>query len=143
MDDVPVVDDVVEDLELGDFDEGTMMTATHREYDSRIMVAAQDAKERISQVTVNEFVLEAYRAATMIRNILGDADALAAESAEVVRRNLLVVMTEIDKDPVGFLMSVIMADKDWQRRIRRCKEASKMLAQAAQELGAAGEFWDD
>jgi hypothetical protein len=143
MDDLPVVDDVVEDLELGDFDEGTMMTATHREYDGRIMVAAQDAKERISQVTVNEFVLEAYRAATMIRNILGDADALAAESAETIRRNLLVVMTEIDKDPVGFLMSVIMADKDWQRRIRRCEEASKLLAQAAQELGDAGELWDD
>lgn len=139
----PSVSEELDDLELGDFDEGTLMTATHREYDGRIMVAAQDAKERISQVTVNEFVLEAYRGATMIRNVLGDADALAAEQAETIRRNLLVVMTEIDKDPVGFVMSVIMADKDWQSRVRRCKEASKLLAQAAQELGAAGELWDD
>lgn len=137
------VSEEVEDLELGDFDEGTMMTATHREYDGRIMVAAQDAKERISKVTVNEFVLEAYRGATMIRNVLGDADALAAEQAETIRRNLLVVMTEIDNDPVGFLMSVFMADKDWERRKARVEEASKLLAQAAQELGALGELWDD
>lgn len=137
------VSEEVEDLELGDFDEGTMMTATHREYDGRIMVAAQDAKERISKVTVNEFVLEAYRGATMIRNVLGDADALAAEQAETIRRNLLVVMTEIDNDPVGFLMSVFMADKDWERRIERVQEASVLLNQAAQELRGMGKFWDD
>jgi hypothetical protein len=65
----------------------------------------QDAKDKISSITTDEFLIEAYNSATQLRNTLGDADALVADLAENIRMNILVVALSCRKDPAGMILS--------------------------------------
>jgi hypothetical protein len=72
----------------------------------------QDAKDKISSITTDEFLIEAYNSATQLRNTLGDADALVADLAENIRMNILVVALSCRKDPAGMILSAarVMGD---------------------------------
>ena len=65
----------------------------------------QNAKENIQNLTTDEFLIEAYSAATQLRNTLGDADALVSELSETIRMNILVVAMTCHKHPVEMILS--------------------------------------
>lgn len=69
----------------------------------------QAAKDHLLKLTTDEFLLEAYNAATQLRNTLGDADALVADLSETIRSNILVVATACNHDPIGMILSSIRA----------------------------------
>jgi len=66
----------------------------------------QAAKEKISSITTDEFLIEAYNSATQLRNTLGDADGLVADLTENIRMNILVVALSCKKDPAEIILSV-------------------------------------
>lgn len=67
----------------------------------------QNAKEKIQSLTTDEFLIEAYTAATQLRNTLGDADALVSELSETIRMNILVVAMTCHKHPVEIVLSAV------------------------------------
>lgn len=99
--------DLEEDLAGTDaeFDGGYATWATHSEMDPISLGRLAQRKDRVACHTTNEFINEAVLEATMLRNLLGDADGVVADKANTIISNLTVLSLEIQKDPVGFLLS--------------------------------------
>jgi hypothetical protein len=93
----------------------------------------QDAKDKISSITTDEFLIEAYNSATQLRNTLGDADALVADLAENIRMNILVVALSCRKDPAGMILSAARVMGDDQESF--IVEAISKLQAYKQALG--------
>jgi len=93
----------------------------------------QDAKDKISNITTDEFLIEAYNSATQLRNTLGDADALVADLAENIRMNILVVALSCRKDPAGMILSAARVMGDDQESF--IVEAISKLQAYKQALG--------
>lgn len=72
-------------------------------------LSLQNAKEKIQSLTTDEFLIEAYTAATQLRNTLGDADALVFDLSEAIRMNLLVVAMSFRKHPTEMILSTVRA----------------------------------
>lgn len=102
------VDDEVEQDEV-EFDDSLFRATSHTETDQRLLDSTQEAKECISRLIVDEFISEAFVTATNLRNLLGDADGMAADMAETIRSNLIVVAQAIVKDPVAYVVAVSKA----------------------------------
>lgn len=69
----------------------------------------QDAKENIAKVTSDEFLQEAYNAATHLRNTLGDADALVSDLSETIRSNIMVTALTYKKYPIEAVLNCVRA----------------------------------
>ena len=65
----------------------------------------QNAKDKVKSLTTEEFLIEAYTAATQLRNTLGDADALVSELSEIIRMNILVVAATLKERPVELIIA--------------------------------------
>lgn len=105
------VEDASED-ELSEFDEYLYKATAHQEFDDRLMKAVQKARDDVDTFVVDEFIAEAYVAATTLRNTLGDADGFASELANTILTNLLVVLQNVSKDPSEFVLGFLRAVKD-------------------------------
>lgn len=88
----------------GEFEEGIALHRTHREFSEKEADALQAATDKITEVTSNQFLKDAYVAATNIRNVLGDGDAYAAQEAETIRSSILVIAQEIERNPTLFVI---------------------------------------
>lgn len=97
------LEETVEEL----FEENVYKNTSHSEMDERMAQSVQESKEIISRFVADEFITEAFMAATQLRNILGDADGHAAELAETIRLNLMVVSKAIKSDPGEFVLASI------------------------------------
>jgi hypothetical protein len=82
---------------------------TSSEITTQNALSLQNAKERVQSLTTDEFLIEAYNAATQLRNTLGDADALVSELSETIRMNILVVSMSCRKNPTEMILSVARA----------------------------------
>lgn len=100
-----ISDDESEDV----FDDELYGATAHSETDERQINALEQTKDAIRSLVINEFLIEAISGATLIRNLLGDADGYASELAETIRANLTVVALEIKKDPGGFILAAARA----------------------------------
>lgn len=86
--------------------------ARHSEMTTESALALQERRDAIKSVTTDEFLIEASEHAAMLKNMLGDADGVVAESCQAIMSNLAVVSTEVSKDPVGFILSFARAIED-------------------------------
>lgn len=86
--------------------------AKHSEITTEGALALQKTRDNIKGLTTNEFLIEASEHAAMLKNMLGDADGVVAESCQAIMSNLTVVSTEVSKDPVGFILSFARAIED-------------------------------
>lgn len=94
------------------FDDELYRATAHSEIDERLLNSLEKAKETIRSFVVDEFLVEAIAASTVIRNLLGDADGFAYDLAESIRANLTVVAMEIKADPGGFVLAAARACKN-------------------------------
>lgn len=103
--------DVVNDDMFESIFEPNLMYAntSSSEITTQNALSLQNAKDKIQSLTTDEFLLEAYNAATQLRNTLGDADALVSELSETIRMNILVVALSCRKSPVDMILSTIRA----------------------------------
>lgn len=109
-----------EEMESGDeFEVGNFRAISFTEIDDRLLNSLGLAQDRIAKVTTNEFIIEAYLAATNIRNILGDADGMAADAAETIRSNLLVTGIMIQTHPVELIIAASKVADDPKGFIRQ------------------------
>lgn len=76
------------------------------EITSQNAFSLQNAKDKIQSFTGDEFLIEAYNAATHLRNTLGDADGLVSELSETIRMNILVVAMTFKNKPAEMIMSL-------------------------------------
>lgn len=65
------------------------------------------ADRTIRNVTANSYVIDIYRDATNLRNVLGDMDGIAAEIATNIRRNVLVIAATIKKKPSRIILDSV------------------------------------
>lgn len=77
----------------------------------------QNAKDKVKSLTTDEFLIEAYTAATQLRNTLGDADALVSELSEIIRMNVLVVAATLKERPVELILASARALPDDARSL--------------------------
>lgn len=67
----------------------------------------QNANDRIKDLTSDEFLIEAYNAATQLRNTFGDSDGLISDLSETIRMNILVVALSCRKHPTEMILAAI------------------------------------
>lgn len=91
---------------------GIATQARHSEIHAEAALSLQKTRDRIKANTTNEFIIEAVEAAAMLRNMLGDADGVVADNCSSIISNLMVVSTEVSRDPIGFLLSFARAIED-------------------------------
>lgn len=109
-------DDEIESDDV--FDEELYKATSHTEVDQRMVDSLQQAKEDVRKFIVDEFISEAYVAATNLRNILGDADGYAYDQAELIRTNLMVVIQGIKKNPGSFLFAAANSIESDNERLK-------------------------
>lgn len=85
--------------------EFSLVDQSSSELTSQNAYSLQNAKDKIQSLTTDEFLIEAYNAATQLRNTLGDADALVSELSETIRMNILVVAMSCRKHPAEMVLS--------------------------------------
>lgn len=106
MSNTEVEDDYDEVIE---FEEDFNASLTNTLTPTALLRSVQNGIDRVRSFTVDEFIHDAFRSATMLRNMLGDADGVVAEQTEAIRSNLIVVLTEVRKDPAEFIISIALA----------------------------------
>lgn len=100
----------------------------HSEIPVEAAMALQKTRDRVRSITTDEFIAEAVESASMLRNTLGDADGVVADQCNNIISNLSVLATEIQKDPVGFLLSFARAIEDVGERVAWADQVSTRLA---------------
>lgn len=102
--------------------------AKHSEIPVEAALTLQKTRDRVRSITTDEFIAEAVESAAMLRNTLGDADGVVADHCSNIISNLSVLATEIQKDPVGFLLSFARAIEDVGERVAWADQVSTRLA---------------
>ena len=65
------------------------------------------ADRTIRNVTTNSYIIDIYKEATNLRNVLGDMDGIASEIASNIRRNILVIAATIKKKPHRIILDAV------------------------------------
>jgi flavin-binding protein dodecin len=116
------------------FDDTNFRGTSHTELDQRLMDAVDKARDHIKSLTVDQFIQEAYVAGTQLRNILGDADGFAADLAETIRTNLVVVLTELRAKPAEMLVKIALSFDDPVDQLAFLTDAEKTLHDLANQI---------
>ena len=107
--DIDVEDLIDEDPESTEFDPAWGSSVFHSEISSRCANALNASTAELEKLTTNVFVKDAIHSAVFLRNMCGDVDAVVADHCENIKNNLMVVLTEINKDPVSFIGCIAQA----------------------------------
>lgn len=116
------------------FDDTNFRGTSHTELDQRLMDAVDKARDHIKGLTVDQFITEAYTAATQLRNILGDADGFASDLAETIRTNLMVVLMELRAKPAEMLVKIALSFEDPVDQLQFLTGMEKTLRDTANQI---------
>ena len=107
-----LVEEMSDEVEADEFESTNFRAISYTEIDDRLLNALGAANDKITSITTNEFVVDAYIAATSLRNLLGDGDAHAADLSESIRMNLLVASLAIKNSPAEFIIAASKTVED-------------------------------
>lgn len=134
-----IFDTDIEDLgdlqeEQVEFDSAWGVFAFHSEMTSRCVQALGASQEELEKLSSNSFIKDAIDSAVFLRNMCGDADAVVAQHCENIRSNLMVVLTEINKDPVSFIACIAQAIPEPANRKAWLLSVGETLIKASQQI---------
>jgi len=110
--------------------------APHLEVDSRGAGVVQDRVDQVKSLSTNQFLVDATYYATMLQNLLGDADGVVAEFCTNICSDINVVVEEVARDPVGFVLSHVRSlDSDEEKAVSARAMAMRLNAFADQIRG--------
>jgi hypothetical protein len=118
-----------------------LFTATQNSFISyQTAMSLQQAREKVSSITSDEFLLEAYNSATYLRNSLGDADGMVADMAETIRMNILVIAATARKDPSSLILSAARSIHNSIEQLDFINTAIETLETYRDSIGECNEY---
>lgn len=129
------MDDDTSDLgeDEAQFEHVLTLARSYREISFQEMESIDAAAGKIKSLTSCQFLLEAYIAATNIRNVCGDGDAYAAQQAEIIRTNLIVVLQQLAADPISSVIDILRAQSDGEEEL--FNKVDSLIVELQQALG--------
>lgn len=127
------VEDFTDETDV-EFDPSWGTSTFHNEISSRCADALGASQDQLDKLSSNVFIKDAISSAVFLRSIYGDADGVIADHCENIRTNLMVVLTEINKDPVSFIACIAQAIPDTQKRKEWLAAVGAALLHASSEL---------
>lgn len=100
------------------FDDNTF-NATFTSFDTRLLEKLGIDDKTIKNLTTSEFLREAFIAAGTIANVAGDGDGFIGETANTIRQNLLIALTQIQRAPEEFVIAALATEQNPKDRINR------------------------
>lgn len=116
------------------FEPYAVFSAQHSESNTGILEAIQDGNDNIKSFTTDEFLLEAYKSATMLLHVFGDTDGLIADQAQNIRQNIIVIATSIHKDPVNFFFDALRSMENSEEQIEIINKSIDRLSAFRESL---------
>ena len=124
------------------FDEGHYANLSHTTFGEQIFRAFATVDEAFDQLTPHPHIREAVRSATLLRNVMGDSDAQAADHAENIRTSLMVFAVEMRKDPSAAIISLTKAMDDDEAHLFILQTIKNLIVHAETMIGSEKEHHD-